>query len=307
MSGPWLHVSGVVVRSRQVNVVDGRELRRLSPIRDALCWEGFMTEGQSAGAEDVILELRGITKTYGHVRALGGVDLGLRRGELLGLVGDNGAGQSTLTKVLSGAVIPDCGQIFLNGTEVAIRNPDDAHRLGVEMIYQDLALFNNLDVAANIFIGREPRFVGHMMDRPRMWREAVAILDRMRINISSPKLLVEQMSGGQRQMVACARAVAFESKILVMDEPTAALGVREASALLEFIRGFKGSHSIILITQRIPDVLAIADRVMVLKGGLSQGVLEVDQVTLDDVVNLIIKGRPQGAQSAGNLQFSSFG
>jgi simple sugar transport system ATP-binding protein len=240
--------------------------------------------------QDIILELRGIKKAYGHVQALGGVDLELRRGELLGLVGDNGAGKSTLTKILCGAVIPDAGTIAVNGREVSIRGPEDAHGLGIEMIYQDLALFNNLDVAANIFIGRERsrRFV---LDRPRMWREAAGILARMHTDISSPRLLVEQMSGGQRQMVACARAVAFDSQVLVMDEPTAALGVREANALLDFIVGLKGAHSMILITQRIPDVLAICDRVMVLKGGLSQGVLDIANLDLDEVVTLIGKGR----------------
>lgn len=264
-----------------------------------------MTADRIPNADDLVLELKGITKSFGHVRALGGVDLQLRRGELLGLVGDNGAGKSTLTKVLSGAVIPDSGQVVVNGTEVALRNPEDAHRLGIEMIYQDLALFDNLDVAANIFIGREHISRTHVMDRSRMWREAAEVLARMRINISSPKLLVEQMSGGQRQMIACARAVAFKSRILVMDEPTAALGVREANALLELVQGLKGEHSIVLITQRIPDVLAIADRVMVMKGGLSQGVLDVDQVSLDDVVTLIVKGRGGDNHASEDQRFLS--
>jgi simple sugar transport system ATP-binding protein len=245
----------------------------------------------SLATPDFVLELRGITKSFDHVRALRGVDLELRRGELLGLVGDNGAGKSTLIKVISGAVIPDTGRIIMNGSDVTIRGPEDAHRLGIEMIYQDLALCDNLDVAANIFIGRERRIGRRFLDERRMWREASEVLARMRIRIDSPRLLVESMSGGQRQMVACARAVAFESPILLLDEPTAALGVSEAGALLELIEGFKGAHSIILITQRIPDVLQIADRVMVLKGGVSQGVLEVGKVTLDDIVTLIVKGR----------------
>ena len=247
-------------------------------------------------SQDVVLELRGITKSFGAVCALGGVDLQLRRGELLGLVGDNGAGKSTLTKVLSGAYVPDSGKILMNGADVRIRNPSDAHRLGIEMIYQDLALFDNLDVASNLFVGRERLLWGDFVDKQRMWDEASDLLARLRTNIKSPKLLVARMSGGQRQMIACARSVAFESKILLMDEPTAALGVREANALLEFIVNLKGAHSIILITQRIPDVLAIADRVMVLKGGLSQGVLDVSKVTLDDVVSLIVKGRANGPQ-----------
>jgi ABC-type sugar transport system ATPase subunit len=244
---------------------------------------------------EATLEVQGIKKSYGSIRALAGVDLSLRRGELLGLVGDNGAGKSTLMKVLSGAVIPDEGRMFVNGSEVRFRGPEDARKLGIEMIYQDLAVFNNLDVAANIFIGRERRIVGRFLNKRRMWHEAAEILERMQINIDSPKLLIESMSGGQRQMVACARAVAFEPRILVMDEPTAALGVREANALLELIRRFKGSHSIMLITQRIPDIIAIADRVMVLKGGLSQGVMNVRDVTIEDIETRIVRGAREAA------------
>jgi simple sugar transport system ATP-binding protein len=244
---------------------------------------------------EAALEVQGITKSYGSIRALGGVDLTLRRGELLGLVGDNGAGKSTLMKVLSGAVIPDDGRIFVNGTEVHFRGPEDARRLGIEMIYQDLAVFNNLDVAANIFIGREPRIAGRFLNKRKMWAEAAEILQRMQINIASPKLLIETMSGGQRQMVACARAVAFEPRILVMDEPTAALGVREANALLGLIERFKGSHSIVLITQRISDIIAIGDRVMVLKGGLSQGVMDVQGLTIEDIETRIVRGARETA------------
>lgn len=256
---------------------------------------------------DAVLELKGITKRFGHIQALAGVDMQLRRGELLGLVGDNGAGKSTLIKVLSGAAIPDSGQIVIDGSEASIHGPEDARRLGVEMIYQDLALFDNLDVASNIFIGRERRVLGVFLDKRRMWREATEVLSRTGINIASPQLFVGQMSGGQRQMVACARSVAFKSRILLMDEPTAALGVREATALLSLIEGLKGGHSIILITQRIPDVLAIADRVMVMKGGLSQGVLEVNTTTLEDIVTLIVKGRGNGSQSTDGMNKEPLG
>jgi ABC-type sugar transport system ATPase subunit len=262
-------------------------------------------EATTVAHEDLILELKGITKSFGAVAALRGVDLQLRRGELLGLVGDNGAGKSTLTKILSGAYVADSGQIFVNGDEVKIRNASDARRLGIEMVYQDLALFDNMDVASNLFVGRERLRWGDWVDKERMWKEAAEVLARMRINIKSPKLLVERMSGGQRQMIACARSIAFESKILILDEPTAALGVREANALLEFILGLKGEHSIILITQRIPDVLAIADRVMVMKGGLSQGELDVSKVGLDDIVSLIVKGRANGTQPVEEVRILS--
>ncbi|MFQ5857653.1 MAG: ATP-binding cassette domain-containing protein [Anaerolineae bacterium] len=258
--------------------------------------------------------MRGISKRFGSVQALNDVDLELRRGEILGLVGDNAAGKSTLMKCLSGAVIPDEGEIFVEGQRAMIRNPVDARARGIEIIYQDLALFNNLDVAANIFIGREQTrhlggssFLGELsfLDKRKMSDAAAELLGRLKINIASPKLPVAEMSGGQRQMVACARAIAFQSKILIMDEPTAALGVKEANTLLRLIKELKDNQglSIILITQRIPDVLAIGDRVMVLKAGERQGMLEVDQCTLDDVVELIIKGRAGREEDVDYLSF----
>lgn len=262
-------------------------------------------------ATPYLLELRGISKRFGSVEALKDVYLELGRGEILGLVGDNGAGKSTLLKVLTGAVIPDQGQILLESSPITIHSALDARAAGIEMVYQDLAIFDNLDVAANIFIGRElvTRTLGiPRLDKRRMWAEAETILARLKINIASPRLLVERMSGGQRQMVACAKAMAFDSKILLMDEPTAALGVREANALLEQVESFKGSHSIIWITQRIPDVLRIADRVMILKGGQRQDLLKVKDVTLDDIVELIVRGRPsEEASKAEEIRYRSFG
>lgn len=256
---------------------------------------------------DYIVEMKGISKRFGSIQALKNVDLELRHGEILGLVGDNAAGKSTLMKCLSGAVVPDEGEILVERQKVTIRNPVDARALGIEMIYQDLALFNNLDVASNVFIGREQtRALGELgfLDKQAMYEAAAQLLDRLKIDIASPKLLVAEMSGGQRQMVACARAIAFESKILIMDEPTAALGVKEANTLLKLIEGFRDQGlSIILITQRIPDVLAIGDRVIVLKAGERQGVLEVDQCTLDDVVELIVKGRADRVEEVDYLSF----
>ena len=241
------------------------------------------------------VEMKGISKRFGSVRALENVDLELRSGEILGLVGDNAAGKSTLMKILSGAYKVDKGEIFVEGHKVDIRSPRDAFALGIEMIYQDLALCNNLNVTSNLFIGREytRSLLGlRLLDSKRMNNEAAELLAKLNINISSPRLLVERMSGGQRQMVACAKAIAFQSKILIMDEPTAALGVREANTLLDLIRDLKHQGlSIILITQRIPDILAIGDRVMVLKGGERQGILEVGNTHLDDVVELIVRGR----------------
>jgi ribose transport system ATP-binding protein len=253
------------------------------------------------------LHMHGISKHFGGVQALTNVDLELRRGELLGLVGDNAAGKSTLMKIAAGAVVPDQGHLRVDGRPVTLRSPADARTAGIEMIYQDLALFDDEDVAANIFMGRERvrRVLGmRVLDRRAMWEESARLLERLNINVASPRLSVRRMSGGQRQMIALAQAVAFESKILILDEPTAALGVREANTLLEFVQTLKHHVSMIMITQRIPEVLAIADRVMVLKGGVRQGVLNVPDTTLEDVVSLIVGGR---TGDDTDPEFMSFG
>jgi len=259
---------------------------------------------------EYIVEMKGICKSFGGVQALKSVDLELRRGEIMGMVGDNGAGKSTLMKILSGAYQTDEGEIYIDGQKAHIQNPHDAFNLGVGMIYQDLALFNNLDVARNIFIGRElvrgPFNI--LMDKRRMYKRAEEVIRELRVDIKSPKFNVARMSGGQRQMVACARAIAFQSKVLIMDEPTAALGVTEANKLLGLIRNLKDMGlSILLITQRIPDILAIADRVFVLKGGQRQDILEVSKVCLDDVVTMIVKGKDRNGNHAPEVEYKSFG
>jgi ABC-type sugar transport system ATPase subunit len=257
-----------------------------------------------------VVEMKGICKRFSGIHALRDVDLELRRGEIMGIVGDNGAGKSTLMKILSGAYQADEGEILIDGQRAEIHNPHDAFNLGISMIYQDLALFNNLDVAKNIFVGRElsrgPFRI--FLDKKIMYKRAEELIRDLRVDIKSPKLNVASMSGGQRQMVACARAIAFQSKILIMDEPTAALGVTEANKLLGLIRNLKDlGLSILLITQRIPDVLAIADRVFVLKGGQRQDVLEVSKVTLDDVVTMIVKGKGNNGNQQQGIEYKSFG
>ena len=254
--------------------------------------------------------MKGICKRFGGIHALRNVDLELRRGEILGIVGDNGAGKSTLMKILSGAYLADEGEIHIDGQQVHIRNPQDAFNLGIGMIYQDLALFDNLDVARNIFVGREYARgpLRLLLDKRNMYKKAEDLIQELRVDIRSPKLNVARMSGGQRQMVACARAIAFDSKILIMDEPTAALGVTEASKLLGLIRNLKDTGlAILLITQRIPDILAIADRVFVLKGGQRQDVLEVSRVTLDDVVTMIVRGKDRNGMQTQSVEYRSFG
>ncbi len=260
--------------------------------------------------EDYVVQLKGICKRFGGIDALKDVDLELRRGEIMGIVGDNGAGKSTLMKILSGAYVADEGEIWVNGKKAHIRNPQDSTDLGIGMIYQDLALFNNFDVAKNIFVGRE-RTRGPfkvVLDKKRMYREAEDLIRELKVDIKSPRQSVLTMSGGQRQMVACARAIAFESKILIMDEPTAALGVTEANKLLSLIRNLANNGlSILLITQRIPDILAIADRVFVLKGGVRQAVLNVNEITLDDVVTMIVKGKDRTEVEPLDVEYKSFG
>ena len=265
-------------------------------------------------SDEYIVEMKGISKHFGAVQALDNVNLELRRGEILGLVGDNAAGKSTLMKILAGAYTPDSGEIFLEGKPIQIEGPRHARELGISMVYQDLALFNSMDVASNIFVAREPtkNVLGlKLFDRRAMRKQARELLARMKVNISSVDLPVARMSGGQRQMIAAARALAFAAKILLLDEPTAALGVREANTLLNQIKEWKAQGlSIILITQRIPDVLAVGDRVMVLKGGKRQDILEVANCTLDDIVNLIVKGRVEVQEpidEKSNLEFLSFG
>ncbi len=259
---------------------------------------------------EYVVEMKGICKRFGGISALKDVNLGLRRCEIMGIVGDNGAGKSTLMKVLSGAYQADEGEILIDGQQVHIRNPHEAFQLGISMIYQDLALFNNYDVAKNIFVGRElvrgPR--GIFLNKKSMYQKAEDLIRELRVDIKSPRMSVASMSGGQRQMVACARAIAFQSKILIMDEPTAALGVTEASKLLALIKNLKEMGlSILLITQRIPDILAIADRVFVLKGGQRQAILEVSQVSLDDVVTMIVKGKDRNGEQHNGVEYKSFG
>lgn len=253
--------------------------------------------------------MKGISKRFGAVTALNNVNLELRYGEIMGLVGDNGAGKSTLMKVLSGAYKADEGEILVEGKKVDIRNPQDAFSLGIGMIYQDLALFNNLDVAKNMFVGREPtRGPFKLLDKKTMYERSAELIKEMRVDIKSPRMNVARMSGGQRQTVACARAIGFNSKVLIMDEPTAALGVTEANKLLGLIKSFKERGlSILLITQRIPDVLAIADRVFILKGGVRQDILDVPETSLDDIVTMIVKGKDGNGAMDSQIVYKSFG
>jgi ABC-type sugar transport system ATPase subunit len=219
-----------------------------------------------------VVEMRNIKKRFAAVRALRGVDLVLHDHEVLGLVGDNAAGKSTLMKILSGAYIPDEGEIFIKGDKAHISDPLQARQLGIEMVYQDLALVNKLNVATNVFLGREvmSQRLGRIgvMNRRHMERETERLLDRLKIDISSVRLDVESLSGGQRQTVAIARATAFDAKVIIMDEPTAALSVAAIGKVLDLVRELKAQgRSIIIISHRLEDIYQVSDRMIVLRHG----------------------------------------
>ncbi|HEY4693066.1 MAG TPA: ATP-binding cassette domain-containing protein [Bellilinea sp.] len=219
-----------------------------------------------------VVEMRNIKKHFAAVQALRGVDLVLHHNEVLGLVGDNAAGKSTLMKVLSGAYIPEEGEILIEGTKAHMVNPLDARRLGIEMVYQDLALADNLDVTGNVFLGRETvgRRLGPfgVMNTQKMEQDAQRLVGRLKIDIPSVRLMVERLSGGQRQAVAIARATAFNSKVIIMDEPTAALSVGAISKVLDLIRELKAQGaSIIIISHRLEDIYSVSDRLIVMRQG----------------------------------------
>ena len=241
-----------------------------------------------------VLEARGLVKRYGVVTALNGADFDLSPGEILALIGDNGAGKSTLIKALSGAIIPDQGEILLNGTIVHFHNPLEARRSGIETVYQDLALAPALDIAENLFLGRELRRHGvigailRVADRPRMLAESRAHIADLKINVGSMKQPVETLSGGQRQGVAVARAAAFASRVVIMDEPTAALGVRESGMVLDLIREVRARGTpVVLISHNMPQVFEIADRLHVMRLGRRVATITPKTHTMTEAVALM--------------------
>ena len=239
-----------------------------------------------------LLELVDIRKRYGPVHALDGVSLQLRRGEIVGLVGDNGAGKSTLAKVLSGAVQPDAGAIRFEGREVRIRSPLDARSLGIETVYQDLAVVPHMDVEANLFLGREVTGTGWwnrwLLNKQAMRREAAGHIASLGVGLKSVRQSVGLLSGGQRQSVAVARAISWGRKIVIMDEPTAALGVRESRAVLDLIKRVRDRGiAVVLISHNMPHVFELTDRIFVLRQGRRAGDLVTAVAAMHDVVGLI--------------------
>ncbi|HEX4765621.1 MAG TPA: ATP-binding cassette domain-containing protein [Lichenihabitans sp.] len=250
------------------------------------------------------VRMRGISKRYGTIQTLSDVALDLAPGEVLGLVGDNGAGKSTLSKVLSGAVVPDSGTIEIDGMRVDFLTPADARAHHVEMVYQDLSLCDTVDVAGNLFLGREPRrrILGiPFLDKRRMRADAVAMLTRLGISVPDIDVHVENLSGGQRQSIAIGRAASFEPKVLIMDEPTAALAVAEVEAVLELIRAVsQRGVSVILITHRLQDLFLVCDRIQVMYEGRAIAERRIEETGIEEVVDLIVGRKFSARSAAGN-------
>jgi simple sugar transport system ATP-binding protein len=263
--------------------------------------------GTAAAAEAPIIEARGISKRFGQVVALSDVSLALQRGEVLGVVGDNGAGKSTLMKCLSGLHPPSAGEILVEGHPVRLGSPADARELGIEMVYQDLALAGNLRIDENIFLGRElTRRIGplRIVDHKANQQRAIEHLDNLHIEVKSVAQRVEQLSGGQRQAVAIARATAFEAKVVIMDEPTAALAVREVRKVLDLIRDLR-THgiSVILISHRLDDIFYVCDRVMALFHGRNFAVAPLAEIDRNEVIGWIM-GNKSGSDVPSGLDLN---
>ncbi|WP_419994384.1 ATP-binding cassette domain-containing protein [Streptomyces boninensis] len=245
-----------------------------------------------------VLQARGLIKRYGHVTALDGADFDLYAGEVLAVIGDNGAGKSSLIKALTGALQPDEGSIHLDGEPVRFHGPLDARRRGIETVYQDLAVAASLDIASNMFLGREVRRRGplgsvfRMLDKKRMRTESAAHMADLKIGLRSLTQAVETLSGGQRQGVAVARAVAWARHVVVMDEPTAALGVKESAQVLDLIRRVRDRGlPVVLISHNMPHVFEIADRIHVQRLGRRVAQLDPRDYEMSDVVSIMTGAR----------------
>lgn len=240
------------------------------------------------------IEMKDIHISFGEIKSLRGVNLKLNEGEVLGIAGDNGAGKSTLMKVLSGVNVPDKGEILFEGKPVTLSSPRAAKQLQIETVFQDLALCDTLNVASNLFLGREPsRFFGQFIDKKTLHQNATSELNRLGVSIPSTHLPVQNLSGGQRQSVAIARAITFQPKVLIMDEPTAALGVQEVNMVLNLINTVKKQGvSVVLITHRLQDFFEVCDRMMILYEGQCIDDRPIKDFNLDNLIQSIM-GNPQ--------------
>lgn len=251
----------------------------------------------------IVMQAKGLVKRYGQVTALDGVDFELRAGEILAVIGDNGAGKSSLIKCLSGATIPDEGEILLDGQPIRFKSPKDARRAGIETVYQDLAVAPAMTIAENLFLGRElcrPGFIGQwlrLLDKKKMLEESISRMNDLKVGIRSMTQAVETLSGGQRQCVAVARAAAFAQHVVIMDEPTAALGVKEGNMVLELIRRVRDKGlPVILISHNMPHVFEIADRIHIARLGKRAAVVNPKHISMSDTVAVMT-----GAMSADEL------
>jgi D-xylose transport system ATP-binding protein len=247
-----------------------------------------------------LVEMRQIGKSFGGVRAVDDVSINLYPGEVVALLGHNGAGKSTLMKMLAGAYPIDSGEVLIQGQKASIRTPVDAQRLGIESIYQTLALADNLDAVANLFLGRELLTRWNTLDDHRMDADARKVFQRLNKNFRNVRTPVRRLSGGQRQVVAISRAIYFNARILIMDEPTAALGPEETAMVGNLVRQLKAEGvGIFLITHDMPDVFGLSDRLAVMKNGRLVGTYRTTDVTEDEVLGMIIAGKqPEGTAQA---------
>jgi len=263
-----------------------------------------MSDVDDNGAPQLpLVEMRDIAKSFGAIQAVVDASLEVWPAEVVGIVGDNAAGKSTLMKVLSGAHEPSAGEIRIQGAPVRFTSPHDARQRGIEMVYQNFALVPQLDIASNIFLGRErlrsgpARFLG-TLDRGAMDRASRDLFGRLRVDVGSVRAKVRTLSGGQQQAIAIARAMAFEARLIVMDEPTANLAVSGIEMVRDVIRTLKAHGiSVIVISHRLEDIFAVADRVLVMKRGRMVGSRTIAQTSMDEVLHLIVAGVDETAQS----------
>src|SRR4051794_9762638 len=261
----------------------------LEPPPSVLLWyETYPVSGQP------LLELRGVSKSFGSVEALSDVDFEVRHGEVMALVGDNGAGKSTLIKCVAGTHTPDSGEVLFEGEEVHIHGPKDAAKLGIEVVYQDLALCDNLDVVQNMYLGREAHDFFHRLKEPVMEQKTAETLKSLAVTtIRSVRQPVATLSGGQRQSVAVAKAVQWNSKLVILDEPTAALGVAQTEQVLALVRRLaEQGLAVVLISHNLHDIFETATRITVLRLGRTVGIYERAKTTQQEVVEAITAGKP---------------
>jgi len=258
-----------------------------------------MTNSTHTTNAPLVMQAKGLVKRYGQVTALDGADFELRAGEILAVIGDNGAGKSSLIKALSGATVPDEGEILLDGQRIQFKSPIDARRAGIETVYQDLAVAPAMTIAENLFLGREllrPGILGsvlRMLDKKKMLETAIARMADLKVGIRSMTQAVETLSGGQRQCVAVARAAAFAEHVVILDEPTAALGVKEGNMVLELIRRVRDKGlPVILISHNMPHVFEIADRIHVARLGRRAAVLNPKKISMSDTVAVMTGAMP---------------